>query len=72
MKEYAGIGHPRHASRRSYLVEYVSESVDGQRFRVVDDVRLFRGHESDAHGVEPADGTSRAHSFVVHVYAHAV
>ena len=56
----------------AYLVEYVSEPVHGQRLRVVDDVRLPRGHERDADGVQPADGARRAHSFVVHVHAQAV
>ena len=53
-------------------MEYVSEPVHGQRLGVVDDVRLPRGHEDDADGVQPADGACRAHTLVVHVYTHAV
>ena len=55
-----------------YLVEYVSEPVHGQRFGVVDSIRLSQGHEHDANGIQPADGARRAHSLVMHVHTQAV
>lgn len=44
-------GGKHHQSGDHYLVEYVSEPVRGQRFGVIDSVRLSRGHEHDANGI---------------------